>query len=168
MRHNPHQPLEYLIRLPLTCCFFSTGLLFCGCGIFHLCRLQSVPLFVLGLLSLLLGISSFASFWISMRNLATYILLDETGLVIKRFNKILTSLPWDRIRFAGSCTKFSYRGRQPRYCFADWEPTAAERGNITAAEGTYVYFSAMTRAELNYIRAHCPITPDADVESFLR
>lgn len=167
MKHNPHKSIEYLIRVPLACCFFTTGCVFCLSGLIMLYPFRSAVVFVLALASILFGISSFASFGFSISNLASVVVIDETGMSIRRFHKTNCFLPWDQIRFAGICTKHSYRGLQKRYCFAARELSDDERNDVARIEVPHIYFSWMTQAELDYIRSHSPLQPEADVEQFL-
>lgn len=167
MKHNPHKPIEYLIRVPLACCFFTTGCMFCLSGLIMLYPFRSTAVFILALLSILFGINAFASFGFSVRNFASVVVIDETGMSVRRFNKIKCFIPWDHIRFAGICAKHSYRGLQKRYCFASRELSDEERNDVTLIGVPHIYFSWMTLEELDYIRSHSPVQPDADVEQFL-
>lgn len=167
MKHNTHRPAEYFIRVPLACCFFITGCLLCFSGAVQLYPFRGLPVFTLSLLSIMFGICSFASFRLSILNLATHIRLDDGGMYIERFGKTLNYLPWGDIRFAGVCIKASYRGKQKRYCFSDRRLSAEERANITAAGGRNIYFSAVNPRVLDYIRERSPIKPGSEIEQFM-
>lgn len=167
MQHNPHKPIEYIIRVPLAFGFFGAGCVFCLSGLLMLYPFRTLSVFLLALMSILFGISAFASFGYSIRNLVTVVILDETGMTVRRFRSTKFHLPWEQIRFAGICTKHSYRGMQKRYCFAPRELSQQERDDLSLIDVPHVYFSWFSQAELNYIRAHSPVKPNSDAEQFL-
>lgn len=152
----------------LTVGSFGAGYVFSWSGILQLYPVHNSIFFLLAIMSLVFGISAFASCWYSVRYLATSVWLEETGISKKQFGKTVIFLPWSEIRFAGICTKYSPQGEKKRYCLAPWVLTHEERKNLDSAAKKVIYFSSLSSEELAYIKARCPLEIGSDAEQFLR
>lgn len=168
MRHNSHQILEYCIRVPLAFAELAAGIVLAVSGVQLLAAGSGLLLGSLGVLSILFGCTTLASFYYSVLNLTAYVWLDEHGMYKKRFSRTLIALPWEEIRFAAPGSKDSYRGPQKRFCFAPRVLSAEELAELGEVDRECIYFAQLSRQELEFIRKHCPVDIGSSVEAFVK
>lgn len=167
MRHNPHRWLDYFVRVPLCFVLLGAGLCFIWSGLLVLSRRPGIGLGFWALLAIAVGSHCLVSFRYSVLNLLVYVRMDETGLYLQRRSKVLVSLPWEQVCFTAPCAKDSYRGKQKRFCFAPRVLTEEELEDIGSADRACIYFSALTRQELEFMQAHCPVEIDSSAAQFV-
>lgn len=154
MKHNPHRPLDLVLLHLLAVGLLASGLVFLLSGVLSLAHERRPVYVTLALLSLVFGISAFASFWFSLMNLSSRVYLDSHGVRLTRFGKTQTALSWEQIHCAGLCTIHSYRGPEKRFYFSLQPLSADELDDISLARNSVIYFSWFSQREWDYIQAH--------------